>query len=226
MNAGILEEPCERPFDRCLSCCSYSDHNHNHNKVNALEREVKELKKKLNEIDNRKVKYSLSIDALEKKYSSDANDEWNIYMATWTLLGLMTAVATIGVVFIIKENNSSKKAIELAEMEVNFAKRKLADSVDHTIQEITSKVSTKAELELDIFRKRMELMEIVLTKPNTINNDDIYASVSYLSEYPRTSFVSIYNKLLALEIDEDVRSLIIAALDKIQLDLKNSKKPN
>jgi hypothetical protein len=147
---------------------------------------------------------------IQKQIENDGNDEWNIYMASWTLLGLIAAVSAIGVVFIVKENSTSKKAIELAEQEVELAKLKLTTNVDIAVNDF----SRKAEVELNLFRARMQLLEIILSD-NELDNDDVYSAVSLLKANPRPSFLTIYNRLKELDLENDVKDYIQEAINEI-----------
>lgn len=197
------------------SCCHETSHSDLRSQIERLQNKLDSLEGDLSKVKDEKVEYSLSIKALKEKYSTDANDEWNIYMASWTLLGLILAVLAVGGFFIIKENGNTKKIIELAEKEVEFAKRNLEQTVKQSITDMTKEVTREAEIELDIFRKRIELLD-ALGKPDNIDNDAIYAAVSYLKVNPRTSFKILYSRLLELNLEGDVSSLIENALDELE----------
>jgi hypothetical protein len=209
--ADTLEPFCVTHTACCESSCNVpSKYLVDKEEVRWLKKDLRELDKKIRILENLETATPMTLKMVGKQNADDGNDEWNIYMASWTLLGLITAVSAIGLVFIVKENGASKKAIELAEQEVELAKRKLRINVDRAVDSF----SRKAENELVVFRARMELLEISRSQ-GELNNDDVYSAMTVLKANPRTSFLSIYNRLKDLNLEDDVKDYIQEAINEL-----------
>lgn len=210
-DADTLEPFCAPPPSCCESSCNIaSEYFVDKDEVRWLKTDLRELDKKIRTLEALEVSTESTLKMIQQQIIDDGSDEWNIYMASWTLLGLITAVSAIGLVFIVKENGASKKAIELAEQEVELAKRKLRINVDRAVDSF----SRKAETELIVFRARMELLELSRSE-GELNNDDVYSAVTVLKANPRTSFLSIYNRLKELDLESDVKDYIQEAIDEL-----------
>jgi len=185
--------------------------------VGHLDNDLSELKRsveaKLLQVDTKLSESEVQahhVETLKNELNEIEDNLWDVFNF---ILGLVGLTIVLGIVFTIRENTISKKALELEELQLEVRKAAIDAKIKTSLENFEEKVSS----ELVLFRKKLMLQEVILT--GVVDEDVVYDAIRYMDLGPRFSYVVIYEKVLKLELDDELRTLV----EKAQENAKKAR---
>jgi len=129
---------------------------------------------------------------------------WNVFH--W-IIGMFGLATLLGIIFTVKEYVVSSKAWDLEEKQLNSKKVEVDKKITESMNEMDRRMSS----ELDLFRKKMLIQEILATKD--VDEDGLYDAIRVMDRDPKVKYIPIYQKLLGLSLTEELQFEIERALE-------------
>lgn len=209
-----------------VCCSSLSDNKNNAEIIRYLERDVRRYDKKVEdagdaliELDKKVESLNYKKDDLLKRVEELKSDLWDMTGIVLGVIALLLSVSGIGGILVFRDFSSTKKSLEVYEREIALKKKE----IDETAASVISSMSRKVEGELELFKHKLRLQEIIHTGIKSVGDQAvIYSSVSYLDNFPRPENISIFKNILRLELEDDVKQKVEEAERRAKSSLESS----
>lgn len=126
------------------------------------------------------------------------------------VIGLFGAIFIVGVVYSYREHQYSKTLLQINKQEWDAELNKKIKDSEKLIEDLSRKFENDLKIDLHEYKLRFELAQ------NDLNKDIIYSHLKEISISPSKKYLSIYEKLIELDINKQITDMATESINKLK----------